>query len=1451
LSRSLIFYKNSEAQKFNSQAIASIRDFWGLFLQPTISFTAFQRASRLIEVNTQKALSTYKTLLVRYPKQVYIISSYAYFLELVLHNAEEAERYHRRANQLRAREADDTGLSEGGADSQAIISISEEGVIEQVNKTVTTLFGWNRNELIGRNIKILVPSPYKEKHDQFLDRYKSTGNAKVIGQPPRRLFGMHRDGYSFAVNLQVQERRKENGDRAYVGSLIQTDQDASEGVIMINEEGVIQMITKNITKMFGYSAAEVLRTNVTIFMIDAYAANHESYLRRYKETSEAHVIGTSGRNVPARRKDASVFPAALTVEEEYLGNDRFYLGTIQDTTYMSGTIYIDGYGTIQNIDSGITSLLGYAKEDVQGKNIKGIMPPPYNQYHDMYLERYRRTKVSNILRATEGRILPAVHADGSVVQIRAIITRADTGDGGNSSNLLFKGIIRRIDANNKADSGVRAGFDDRDVIEMKKDGTIISLSKTILNTLGFPADKDPEELVGQSIEVIVPPVPQRPRQQKSYWIPQALAAQDLNFYICFLTKNFSLFPMTYCLSMKSSDVILMRVRDVLATDALITIDEVGTVLAMNDDAFLLLGHEPDEIIGQNIKCLLEESVAVQHDGFLLRYKETRVARVVGIPRQISTIHRDKTEFPIEIQVTEMRNGETVTFIGRIRHRTLDEKVDHDLIAGLYVHKKAENENQSLEEKLSSMKSLTGSKGALGSKAGSKLEITGSKAASQMLVDGSQQGEDDFQEEDDDTSSSESEEEEDEDPAAAGIETKLTTIKDSTIEDPSIVSFTKTLNFSFGFVLTLLATALIACNTVRNSSNHFVFVQRLSETGLIFNAILTDARLHYFQQINSRILDKMNASPATQGYLSCSLAENDTRLPMCDFMRKFNGVEKLQEDVKKLLEDQQWLTSNYPTVRTSGDPLDKAVVTNIVVKEYSNGVDAAPVDVTIPTFTDFVTKVLDAIDKIAAEGIDLWDNRAARMDYQFLEANRYLLANIVGTVLSGAFASIKEIIAMEVLVHLILTILMIVGLGASFLLLVPRIRQVQAERLLILKLLLLVPKHLVWDFVYTIYRDAEDEDEENGGMDDFEEDGKTGADAKNAAKAKAMKMRSEEAVEIVNDNVYGLYTFFGLFTASIAVPLIVHVAWRYSFNASWTDKLNNYNDMLSLNINLNALTWRAVGVLAPCEIRPTRDAGFCMTMAFITNQNRITAESTASKYLQVQTNFNGDSAMQHVLYNVDQNVEILPTCHEDNMLKVKIWKPLSNYPQIVYPAGTDTSKDYFMAHAKESRCTDTFQWTNSTPFGLRLPSDYSVRSTHGVGQLVTNTIQSASILGQTLGWNPKDQAKFGPLSIKDVWYNLEAPAVEGVAGMTEVADQIEANLLAEYTMSRTAFNLTYALTIVYAGILYLIVFRSVRQDLSAEFKHNRGILFMVPMQVVAKSKPIIEYIERVFTEITSV
>jgi PAS domain S-box-containing protein len=81
--------------------------------------------------------------------------------------------------------------------------------------------------------------------------------------------------------------------------------------------------------MFGYTAAEMIGQNVSMLMSSPYREAHDGYVARYLQTREKHIIGFS-REVPARRKDGSVFPTDLTVSEiEHLG---LFTGIHRDIT---------------------------------------------------------------------------------------------------------------------------------------------------------------------------------------------------------------------------------------------------------------------------------------------------------------------------------------------------------------------------------------------------------------------------------------------------------------------------------------------------------------------------------------------------------------------------------------------------------------------------------------------------------------------------------------------------------------------------------------------------------------------------------------------------------------------------------------------------------------------------------------------------------------------------------------------------------------------------------------------------------------------------------------------------------------------------------------------------------------------------------------------------------------
>jgi len=86
--------------------------------------------------------------------------------------------------------------------ADAIITINAMGIIQSVNVATERMFGYDAAEMIGRNIKMLMPSPYREEHDRYLENYRKTGLKKIIGIG-REVEVRHKDGSTLAVDLAV------------------------------------------------------------------------------------------------------------------------------------------------------------------------------------------------------------------------------------------------------------------------------------------------------------------------------------------------------------------------------------------------------------------------------------------------------------------------------------------------------------------------------------------------------------------------------------------------------------------------------------------------------------------------------------------------------------------------------------------------------------------------------------------------------------------------------------------------------------------------------------------------------------------------------------------------------------------------------------------------------------------------------------------------------------------------------------------------------------------------------------------------------------------------------------------------------------------------------------------------------------------------------------------------
>jgi two-component system, LuxR family, sensor kinase FixL len=107
----------------------------------------------------------------------------------------------------------------------------------------------------------------------------------------------------------------------------------------------------------------------------------------------------------------------------------------------------------------------------------------------------------------------------------------------------------------------------------------------------------------------------------------------------------------------------------MAADAIIWIDERGTIEAFNPSAERMFGYAAKSIIGQNIKRLMPSPYRDEHDGYLANYLRTGERKILGFTREVTGLRSDGTQFALELMVSEVLQGNRRTFSGVVRDVT--------------------------------------------------------------------------------------------------------------------------------------------------------------------------------------------------------------------------------------------------------------------------------------------------------------------------------------------------------------------------------------------------------------------------------------------------------------------------------------------------------------------------------------------------------------------------------------------------------------------------------------------------------------------------------------------------------------------------------------------------------------------------------------------------------------
>lgn len=397
--------------------------------------------------------------------------------------------------------------------SDGVIAIDKASAITILNTVAARMFGYGKDEILGKNIKVLVPDAIAAKHDDFVSEYAKSRRSQIMGTT-REVTGKRKDGSLFTIELSlsemmfdgepifvgilrdISERKKTFAIQAHFAAIVASSEDA---IISKSVHGIITSWNLAAENMFGYTAAEMLDQPIDRLMPEEVGNEEQLILERIINGEHIEHFETI-----RQRKNGEVFPVSVTISPvrspggEIVGvskivrditarkkaereNREARFRALFDTV-VDSIIIINARGIIHDLNPAAVKLFGYTPVELQGKNVNMLMPQPYAREHDGYIYNYLSTgtrKVIGIGREVIGR-----RKDGSTFPMELAVSEMDV-----NGKLMFTGIIRNITERKAFETALRQAKDEAVKSSQAKSEFLANMShelRTPLNgILGF------------------------------------------------------------------------------------------------------------------------------------------------------------------------------------------------------------------------------------------------------------------------------------------------------------------------------------------------------------------------------------------------------------------------------------------------------------------------------------------------------------------------------------------------------------------------------------------------------------------------------------------------------------------------------------------------------------------------------------------------------------------------------------------------------------------------------------------------------------------------------------------------------------------------------------------------------------------------------------------------------